>query len=143
MDRRQRLLFRIGCYTLLVTALVHLVGFLSGPQAPANDTERTLISLMTAYEFDVMGTKVTMMRLFEGFSLSYSVFLAWTGAVGLMAVARAQEGSSLGPGLARIHLLGSLAMLVVSFAYWFMAPTLCMGVATLAFAGATFLPARA
>ena len=35
MSRRQRLFFKAGCWAALLTAVMHLVGHLAGPQPPA------------------------------------------------------------------------------------------------------------
>jgi hypothetical protein len=139
MSSRQRLWFRIGCYALIVTSVVHLIGHFSGPPPPANDTERTLLQLLQTYVIDLPGGGRTFEQLMSGFSLAYSIFMAWIGAIGLMVMRRTGD-AGIQRGLARINLLGALAMLVLSLTYWFIIPTAFSAVVLVAFACAVFLP---
>ena len=48
MQKRQLLLFRIGCWAAIITAAVHLFGHLAAPQTPANEIEEQLLQAATA-----------------------------------------------------------------------------------------------
>ncbi len=127
--------FRVGAWTSIVTALAHLAGHVAGPRAPQNETEATLTELMTGYGFDLPGAPHrTMMQFFDGFSLAFSLFLALTGVLAL-AIAKHR---SVAPVLFRftaVALAGSYGILLgFSLKYFFLVPTLCIGLAFLAFA---------
>jgi hypothetical protein len=127
--------FRVGAWTSIVTALAHLAGHVAGPQAPQNETEAKLTELMTGYGFDLPGAPHrTMMQLLDGFSLAFSLFLALTGVLAL-AIAKHR---SVAPVLFRftaVALAGGYGILLgFSLKYFFLVPTLCIGLAFLAFA---------
>jgi hypothetical protein len=42
--------------------------------------------LMMEHRLDILGTRLTMMEMMKGFSLGYSLFLAWLGAAILLAL---------------------------------------------------------
>ncbi len=67
--------FKIGNYILLATCILHLMGHFS-ENTPSNDTERQMMELVNTYTMDLGGgIHRTMMDLFKGFSLFYSLFL--------------------------------------------------------------------
>ena len=55
MSHRSRLFFTVGCWAALATSVLHLVGVLSGGPVPANETERTLITLLDTHKFPLPG----------------------------------------------------------------------------------------
>jgi len=127
--------FRVGAWTSIVTAIAHLAGHVAGPQAPRNETEAKLTELMTGYGFELPGAPHrTMMEFFDGFSLTFSLFLALTGILAL-AVARSRGAV---PELFRftaVALAGTYGILLgISLRYFFLVPSLCLGLAFLAFA---------
>lgn len=126
--------FRVGAWTSIATSFAHLAGHVSGPQAPANDTEAKLTELMTGYGFALPGAPHrTMMEFFNGFSLTFSLFLALTGILAL-AVARHRSVAPLLFRFTAVALAGSYGILLgLSVKYFFLVPTLCLGVAFLAF----------
>lgn len=134
MSKLSLVAFRIGAWTSIVTALVHLAGHVAGPRAPKNETEAKLTELMTGYGFALPGAPHrTMMEFFNGFSLTFTLFLALTGILAL-AVARSRSAV---PELFRfttVALAGCFGILLgISLKYFFLAPTVCIGVAFLAF----------
>lgn len=134
--------FRTGAWISIVTAFVHLAGHVAGPQAPKNETEAKLTELMTTYALELPGApRRTMMELFDGFSLLFSLTLALTGILAL-AIARSR---GVVPELYRftaIALAGSYGILLgISLKHFFLAPTVCLGLAFLAFA-VSLVPAR-
>jgi len=132
MNRRQRILFRTGAILCLVTAAAHGLGHLQGPRTPADETEAQLARLMTEHQLDILGTRLTMMQMMKGFSLGYSLFLAWLGAAGLVVAARA-------PGALRavavVNTLGAAVLLAVSLGHFPPPPIAFAGLIFLAFAG--------
>ena len=88
--------FRLGTYTLLITALVHLIGhFYKRP--PANDQERQLLELMTGYQMDVGAIHRTVQQVLSGFSLSFAVLLIFVAALDLALI----RSPSPDPGFVR------------------------------------------
>ncbi|HEX6853096.1 MAG TPA: hypothetical protein VF139_16995 [Candidatus Polarisedimenticolaceae bacterium] len=81
MSKLQRIAFRVGAIGAILTAVFHMIGHVQGAPLPGNETEKTLLSLLTTYAFDFMGTKRTIWELYEGFSLSFSVFLAFAASL--------------------------------------------------------------
>ncbi len=52
--------FKLASYAMVVTAGLHMLGHFAGA-APANETEETLLELMTTYRFDFGGIERSMM----------------------------------------------------------------------------------
>lgn len=127
--------FRVGAWTSIVTSLVHLAGHVAGPQAPRNETEARLTELMTGYAFALPGAPHrTMMEFFDGFSLTFSLFLALTGILAL-AIDRSRGAVPELHRFTAVALAGTYGILLgVSLKYFFLAPTICLGLAFLAFA---------
>ena len=135
MSKLSLVAFRTGAWISIVTALVHLAGHVAGPQAPRNETEAKLTELMATYGFALPGApRRTMMELFDGFSLTFSLFLA---VVGILALAIAKSRGAV-PELYRftaVALAGTFGILLgLSLRYFFLAPSICLGLAFLAFA---------
>lgn len=135
MSKLSLVAFRVGAWTSIVTSLVHLAGHVAGPQAPKNETEAKLTELMTGYSFALPGAPHrTMMDLFNGFSLTFTLFLAVTGILAL-AVARSRRAVPELYRFTAIALAGTYGILLgISLKYFFLAPTVCLGIAFLAFA---------
>lgn len=144
MPRRQIVVFRIGCYLALLMALVHMVGHVAGPQAPANDTERQLLDLATTYEYSVPGgARRTLMDFMNGFSLAYSTLLAAIGALGLVIAKRGQQDPLLMVGAARVIALSAAGLLLVSLTQFFIVPTIFTAAILVPFAVASVRPPAA
>jgi hypothetical protein len=135
VPRRQLLVFKIGCLAALLAALVHLAGYLSGPQPPANDTERELMRLATTYRFPLPGgTSRALMDLLDGFSLMFAVFLALTGGIGYIVQKRGRHDGVLMTALARALAAGYTVLLVISLMQFFIIPTIFIALVTVCFA---------
>jgi len=135
MSRRQRIFFSFACWVALLTAGLHMLAHVQGAPAPANDTEATLHKLMSSYEIDAGGTRLTIEKLMNGFSLAFSLFLAWIGALGLLALRRGDP--KLVRGVALLDSVLAAALLVISAAHFPLPPTACIAVMWVGFAGAT------
>jgi hypothetical protein len=131
---RQRFFYRTGCWAAIVTAVIHLVGHLSGPQPPANETERALIEQVMTYRFAVPGGQRTLWEFMTGFSLSFSACLAMFGGLNLAIVRRSSGDTVLMRTLTVLNALFAVVMVVVSVRYFFIAPTVCLAVVALGFA---------
>lgn len=141
MPRRQLTVFRIGCYLAFLTAALHLVGHLSGPQPPANDTERQIVQLMTDYRFAMPGGgSRSMMDFMNGFSLTFGLFVATMGGVGLIVARRGTDDPVLMLGAARALAGSTAVLLVISLTHFFIVPTICIAAVAVCFAMASVRP---
>jgi len=143
MSKLSLVAFRTGAWISIVTAFVHLAGHVAGPQAPRNETEAKLTELMTTYGFALPGApRRTMMEFFDGFSLTFTLFLALTGVLAL-AIARSRGAVPELYRFTAVALAGSYGILLgISLKYFFLAPTVCLGLAFIAFA-VSLTPERA
>jgi hypothetical protein len=135
MSRLQRVLFRAGAGACLVTAGLHLIGHFSGGPAPANETEATLQRLMRTYSFDVMGVKLTMSNLVDGFSMTYSVYLVLMGLSALVVIGGLPESARIVRRIAMLDALAAFALLAIGWGHFPPPPNICMAIIGLAFAG--------
>jgi hypothetical protein len=135
MSKLPHIAFRVGAWTSILTGLIHLAGHVAGPQSPKNETEARLTELMTGYGFALPGApRRTMMEFFSGFSLTFTLFLALTGILAL-AVARSRGAVPELYRFTAVALAGTFGILLgISLRYFFLAPSLCLGIAFLAFA---------
>jgi hypothetical protein len=125
MSRRQLSIFKAGCYIAFFTAALHMVGhFLV---APNNDAERQLFDHMQTLPLGLPGAPGhTMMDLYKGFSMIYSLMLALTGGLGLIVARRGMQDPTLMLAVARALAGGYLVMTVIGFANFFIIPTALM-----------------
>lgn len=133
MTKLQRALYRTGAIGAIVTAAFHMVGHLQGAAPAANDTEKTLWSLLTSYEFDMLGTKRTMWTLFQGFSLTFCALLAFVGTLDLAILRARREDDALLRLVAGINAAGFGVMLAISATYFILPPTICLAIVSIAF----------
>lgn len=134
MPSRQLWLFKFGCWAALVSAAMHLVGHVLGPQAPINDIERQLAQLATEYR-TVMpgGSHRSMMDLLNGLSLMFSLMLATIGSVGLIVEKRGRTDPTLMLAVARAFTVATTAVLIISLTHFFIVPTLFIAVLVVCF----------
>ena len=129
------MVFKIGCLAAWLTAVVHLVGHLSGPPPPANDTERELLALATKYEYQLPGgTSRSLMDFHDGFSLMFSVLIAALGGVGYIVQKRAATDVVLMTAVARALAGAAAVLLVISLSHFFIVPTLFVALIAVCFA---------
>jgi hypothetical protein len=130
--------FRIGCYILIATCFLHLIGHFQVP-LPENDTEKQLLDLMATYQIDVgNGEAVTMQGLQKGFSLFFSLFFLWSGSLSLSLSHRLAEQKTL---LKNISIINTISLGIgtgISLVYFFLIPTTCIALALLFFTIASF-----
>jgi hypothetical protein len=118
----------------LLTAIVHLVAYLTGPGQPDNETERQLMSLATTYRFPALGR--TLWELLSGFSLIFSVYMATIGGIGLAVARRAADDVPLMNTLSVFYAGSVLTALVISLSYFFSVPTVFIGAVAVCFVAA-------
>ena len=128
-DKWGRRLFQIGGVFLFLLATVHAISLLE-PLNPANETETQLIHLMTNYKFNLMGSPRSMMDLFRGFSITFSLQCL---VVGVISLALSKERCAVLKRLALIIALWLSTLTVVSLTHFFAAPTSFLVVAFLLF----------
>jgi hypothetical protein len=135
----QPTVLKIACYLAFATSALHMVGHLAGSQAPpANDTERQLLELATNYRFPMpAGQTRSFMEFMNGFSLMFSVFLATTGGLGLMVARRGLADQPLMTAVARMLTAAYAVSTVISITHFFIIPTACLAIVTVAFAWAS------
>ncbi len=128
-DKWGRRFFKSGGVFLILLGLVHSISFFE-KLVPANDTERQLLSLMSSYKFNLMGSHRSMGDLFQGFSVAF--MLAALG-MGALTVAVSNERTSLLKRVALVIAIWLALMTGVSLHYFFAAPTSFLVVALLLF----------
>jgi hypothetical protein len=125
--------FRLGCYVLIATCFLHLIGHFK-VAVPTNDTEKQLLDLMANYQIDVgNGDTITMQGLQKGFSLFFSLFFLWSGSLSLLLSHRLAEQKAL---LRNISFINTISLGIgtgISLVYFFLIPTACIAVAFLFF----------
>lgn len=130
--------FRLGCYVLIATCFLHLIGHFK-VAVPTNDTEKQLLDLMANYQIDVgNGDTITMQGLQKGFSLFFSLFFLWSGSLSLLLSHRLAEQKAL---LRNISFINTISLGIgtgMSLVYFFLIPTTCIAVALLFFTIASF-----
>jgi hypothetical protein len=132
---RQLMVFRIGCIAAVITAVVHLIGHVLGPQAPVNGTERELVRLATTYEFQLPGgASRSLMDFMDGFSLAFAVLLASLGGAGYVVQKRAAADPLLLLAVARTFAAAGVVLVVISLTHFFIVPTVFMALITFCFA---------
>jgi hypothetical protein len=118
-DKWGRRLFKTGAVVLLLLGLVHSLSLFEKP-APANDTERQLLDLMTNYRFNLLGSMRNMAELLRGFSMSFMLGALGMGVLDLLLC---RERAALLKRVALINTIWLAALTVVSLRYFFAAPT--------------------
>lgn len=125
-------LFRIGALVCALNGIMHLfVHFGNKGMKPVNSTAFQLEELMYGFKSNVMGTMRSQGEIFDGMSLSYSVFLLSLAALGFTV--RVEKKTA-------IVFAASLAvMLGISLTYWFIMPTVLLGAGLICYAGSAYL----
>ena len=138
MPPRQVFLFKFGCWAAFATAALHLVGHVTGPAAPVNDTERQLAELATTYRYALPGgAERSLMDFLNGFSLMFSLFLATLGALGLVIAKRGRDDEVLIKTAARLLAGVSAVLVVISMTHFFIIPSMCLALMAVSFACAS------
>lgn len=126
-DKWGRRLFKAGAASLLILGVVHSLSLLRD-LVPANDTERQLVSLMSNYKFNLMGSARTMADMLRGFSVSFMVAAL---GFGIFDFSLSTERAGLLKRVALLNIVWLAVMVAVSWRYFFIIPV--------SFLSATFL----
>ena len=133
--------FRLGTYTLLITAIVHLIGhFYKRP--PANDQERQLLELMTTYRMNMGGIHRTVQSILSGFSLTFAALLIYLAALNLAIVWFGPEDRRFVRAITRVNVVMIGILLVISAVSFPLPPTALFAVAYICFAVSLFMARR-
>ena len=130
-----RRLFASGAVVLILLGLVHSISLFQ-PLIASNQTERQLLDLMSNYKFDLMGSMRSMANLMRGFSMCFMLAVLAMGAVDLLLC---RERVALLKRLTLINVVWLAALNLVSFRYFFAAPTSFLVAALVIFALAWIL----
>jgi len=131
---RQLRFFKFGCWAAAMTAVVHMVGFVSGGLQPANEVEQALLDTARNYQFPLPGgTRRSLMDITDGFSLSFALFLATIAGLGFLIARRGVGDPVLMTSATRTLAAFSLVLFVISLWYWFLIPTLFIATVALGF----------
>ncbi len=134
MRDRQLLFLKVGCWATAITATVHLIGILAGPMVAANETEQVLLDMAKSYQFPLPGGgRRSLIEIMDGFSLSFSLFLTAIAGLGFLVARRGVDDRILMTAATRALAAFSLVLLVISATYWFVIPTIFIGVMTVSF----------
>ena len=118
-DNSGRRLFVAGAIVLVLLGAVHSLSLFEKP-APANDTQRQLLDLMSNYKFSLMGSVRTMNDLMRGSSIS---FMIGAFVVGVLDLSLRREPATVLKRAALINVIWLAALSCVSLKYFFAAPT--------------------
>ena len=124
--------FKLGSYAMLVTAGLHMIGHFSNP-APANDTEETLLELMTTYQMDFGGMERSMMDFLQGYSLIFAASLVFVGALNLVVARTRGEDHAFLRTMAWMDAGYTTVLLTISVAYFIYPPIITIGFILLCF----------
>jgi hypothetical protein len=119
--------FKAGAILLIVTACLHTVGLVQEPVAE-NETERTMLSLMSSYQMDLMGKKVTIMDLYTFFSLNFTILTLVIGVFDLW-ILKQNVGSAFLKKIMMGNVLIWALYLIPLFVWTFLLPQLCIALA--------------
>lgn len=139
--KKSRFWFKFGSYSMLVTAGLHMVGHFVSHE-PANETEKTLLELMTTYQIDFGGMGRSMMDFLQGYSLIFAASLLFVGALNLV-VARVRGDDQAFLRTITWMVAGYTAVLLaISVAYFIYPPIVTIGFVLLCFVMSLWAGAR-
>jgi hypothetical protein len=118
-DKWGRRLFKAGAVALVILGLVHSLSLIRD-LAPANDTEKQLLDLMSSYKFNLLGSLRSMADLLRGFSVSFMLAALGFGAFDLLL---SRERAGLLKRAALINIIWLTTMTAVALHYFFIVPT--------------------
>jgi hypothetical protein len=137
--------FTVGCWVLIATGLVHLLGHYSLMTSEGQgETERQLLALMRGHTQDMgLGFVRSTFDILAGFSLTFSTLTLGTGLLGLVMARHADRSPGLLRQAAIVYAGVYGIMTAVAFRYWFPAPLFFLAAAFACFVGAVATAGRA
>lgn len=131
-----RVAFTTGFTLQLLTGPIHLIGFFSGPPAPASEEQQILMDLMSSVRQDFGGGFVRSTRdILVGLSLQYSIFTVMVGLTNLLALRRVKAGPFL-RALSWLNVIFMGILAVNAWVYFFIPPLALFVLPALAFLAA-------
>lgn len=122
--------FKAGAIAQCVTGCIHSLSLVSSPE-PKNDTEKQLFELMSGYAFDMgAGFSSTMDDFMNSFSISFSLFLFFSGILNLFLL-RSQLPAKTLRGVVLINLVAHSICFITMSVLTFLPPIVCTGVIVL------------
>jgi hypothetical protein len=122
-----------GLVLQLLTGPIHLVGILSGPEAPSSEDERLLMDLMRRVEQDFgAGFVRSTADILTGLSFQYSIFMVMVGLTNLLALRMVKDGRFL-RALSWLNVLSMGILAVNAYVYFFIAPLVLFVLPAIAF----------
>ena len=123
-------LFIAASVVQVLTFVAHTIAHLT-EEAPTKEDQRQLADLMRTVRLDLPGAHRTMRDLFDGFGWHFSASMLGIGVLGL--------AMPLGMARQRFALIAALLMAVClanSLIYFFIVPTVFIGLAAVLYGGA-------
>jgi hypothetical protein len=117
--------YRIGCYILIATCLIHLSGRLN-PLVPKNETEKQLFDLMENQVLNKGSATFTMGNIQNGMSFCFSLMLLWTGVMSLYLSYALANNRKVLRNVSLINTISLAIAMAISVTYFFWAPTSCL-----------------
>ena len=121
------IIYKAGCWSYILVGIGHIVTSMFIPNTP----ERVeIVQAMEKFSISMPGTESNLYLFHEGFSLMMGVLLIGYGLLNL-SIAKASRMPSKNTIL--INAVTSLIALIISINYFFMVPSVFLGVAFLCF----------
>ena len=133
MVPRQVWLFGVGCWTALITAVLHVAAHVASPGT--GTVAGTLVDgLRPTHVWTVPGLRQpTFTSVIDAFSLMVAVLLATIGAAGLAVLKSASDDFVTARTVSRVFAIGTAATLLTSVALAFSIETFFLAVVALCF----------
>jgi hypothetical protein len=134
MPHRQLVIFRIGCWAAILTAMLHVAAHIKGLPPPETEHEQVIRDQMETLQIELPGGgRRALAEFMAGYSLALPLFLVTIGTVGLMLQKRALSDPVLLIAVARVFAFATIGLLIISLTHWFIVPTICIAFFALCF----------
>jgi len=121
--------FKIASWNLLLGGIIHSVTDLLSPKT-AKQIEYT--NRMKEFTGQALGTEFNVFSFFQGFSLMMGLFLIGYGALNLLILKNNQQ-AQLPSNILILNIIISLVSVILSIKYFFIIPTILVGIPLLGF----------
>jgi hypothetical protein len=113
-----------------ITGFLHSLSFLNNPEV-ANESERQMLDLMQNYKMDLgVGFQPTMNDIMNAFSISFALFLFFSGTVNLYLL-KNKLSSNILKGVIGINLVAYIICFITMSLLTFLPPIVCTGLIVL------------
>lgn len=121
--------YKIASWTLLLGGLIHTISDLLAPETPEKNE---IIGQMKAYTGQVLGTEFNLFGFFQGFSFTMGLLFVGYGALNLLILKNNQQ-VQLPSNILLLNIVVTLISVIISIKYFFLIPTLLVGIPFLGF----------